>query len=418
MRIVIAHYGKQHSYRLANAIKQKGYLHKYITTVYLKKNNWTRLAQLILKGNNFKRVTSRRTNTLEDSEVIQYNEIAGLIKLLLLRVDKSRRVYIWWSKLTAKLFEKRVAKYAIKNNPDVLIMYDTNASTCFEILEEKAPHITRILDVSSATHDYMRKVYKEDIRRCGDFSKSLIKSSDYFWEDKDIEYYMKEIKYAHYYLAPSNYVKMTLEYSGANSEKIYVVPYGVDTKLFAAKKTSKVPKKLNFVYVGEINQRKGIFYLLEAFKKYDASTVDLTLVGKYDNSTGLFDEYKKLYNFSGHVTHERVAEILSESHVMVFPSLSDAYGLVVLEALGAGVPVICTNNTGASELIEDGYNGYVIPVGSTISIQEKVDWFIDNKDKIENMSKNAHDTAKRYTWDKYNKEITNSIEEIIKKSEI
>lgn len=415
MRIVVAHYGKQHSYRLAAALKQKGYLSKYITTVYLKKNNWTRMAQLILKGNNLKRVESRKLNVLDDTEVIQFNEIGGLLKLLLLRVDKSRKVYIWWSKLTAKLFEKKVAKYVTKNNPDALIMYDTNASTCFEILQRKAPQVIRILDVSSATHNYMREIYKEDIKKCGKFSKSLVKSSDYFWKDKDIEYYMKEIKYAQYFLTPSSYVKMTLEDSGVNSENIYVTPYGVDIKLFSSNRENEKLDKLNFVYVGEVNQRKGIFYLLEAFKKYDNTKVNLTLVGNYDNTTGLFDEYIKLYNFTGHVTHDKVAEILSESHAMVFPSLSDAFGLVVLEALGAGVPVICTCNTGASDLIEDGYNGFVIPIGDKKSIQEKVDWFIDNKEKIKTMSKNAYDTAKKYTWEKYNNGIIDSIDKIRKK---
>jgi glycosyltransferase involved in cell wall biosynthesis len=413
-KVIIAHFGKQHSYRLAEAIKKKGSLQKYITTIYLKSCNWTALAKLILKGDNLNRVKSRNCSVLSNNEVKQFCEFGGLINLILLRMDKSQKIYIKWARFIARRFAKKVAKYAIKNNPDAIVMYDTNAAICFDILENKAPHIKRILDVSSATHAYMKMIYEEDMKRCPDFAGSLRKSADYFWDEETLKRYEKEIKLTHHFLVPSKFVQKSLEYHGISPEKIHLCPYGVDTSKFVGKQVEKTSSKLRCVYVGGLTQRKGIYYLLEAFTNYRKDDVSLTLVGNYDNSDGAFDNYLDKYDFTGFVTHEKVAEILSKSNLMVFPSLSEGLSLSVMEAMGSGIPVICSENAGYSGIIKDEYNGFLIPVGDIEKIREKVDWFLNHKDQLPRIRENARNTALQFTWERYNERVADIINNILK----
>lgn len=412
-KIIVAHFGKQHSYKLAEAVKKIGYLNKYITTVYLKKNNWTYLVSRILKGKNLKRVKSRNCLFLFDFEVKQFCEFSGLINLLLMRIDKTKKIYNQWASFTVKRFGKKVANYAIKNKVETVIMYDTNASECFRILEKKAPNIIRILDMSTPTHEYMKKIYMEDMKRCPKFSKNLRFASNFFWNKKILAKCKKEINLTDYFLVPSKFVKESLEYHNISSEKIKICPYGVDIKETLLREKKNKKEKLKVIYIGQLTQRKGISYLLEALEIYDKKEITLTLIGEIQNIQGEFDEYIKKYQFKGFINHDEVINELKDADVMVFPSLSDGFGLAALEALGAGIPVICTENSGCSDIIQDGYNGFVIPVGNINAIREKINWFLINKDKINQMSKNSRETAKRYTWNEYEKCMKNIILNIL-----
>ena len=89
MNIIVAHPFQQHSFKTANALKSEGNLFKYVTTVYLKKGTLTYfLAQKVLKGDNLKRVSGRKTEALDDIEVVTLSEWANLILLALQRINK------------------------------------------------------------------------------------------------------------------------------------------------------------------------------------------------------------------------------------------------------------------------------------------------------------------------------------------
>lgn len=412
-KIFVAHFGKQHSFRLAEALKKDDYQIEYITTVYLKKNNFTGIAKRFLRGSNLKRVNSRRCDVLEDRQVKQFCEIGGLINLILIRLDKSKKIYIKWSRFTAKRFAKRVARYAIKNNPDAVIMYDTNAKVTFELLKKKSPDIKRILDVSSASHRYMKKIYEEDMIHNPRYSGSIIENCAYFWDEKTLERYDKEIELTDYFIVPSDFVKESLLFHNVDPSKIFICSYGVDTNRFIYSEIKESTTVLNCVYVGGVNQRKGISYLLDAFKNFSSDQVSLTIVGNFDKEDINIKEYLNKYNFVGSVTNEEVGQICSKADIMVFPSLSEGLSLAVLEGLGCGLPVIATRNSGYTGIIKDEYNGFIIDAGNSKVITEKINWFLSNKDRIPEMRRNARDTALNFTWDTYNERMSKIIKRIL-----
>jgi len=418
-KVLVSHIAKQHSLELSEALDNTDKLHSYITTVYVKKDtrNWTSVIQKFLKGNISKRANNRKSDLIDEDKVYQINELGGLFTLFLMRVDKSSIILNYWSEVMNKNFGKKVARYAIKNKVDAVVMFDTNAYYCFKELIEKAPDIKRILDVSSATHRFMKNIYQEDMKNNPEFSKSLLKSSKYFWSEKKIKKLTLELSLAQFYITPSNFSGKSLEYEGISSEKIFICPYGTSKKeINLVKNYSRSnDKKIKFIYVGSLTQRKGIGHLLKAFEKINGNLAELYLVGNYDKKDDMFKPYlkDKKYKFTGHLPHDQVINLLKDSDVMVFPSLSDSYSLAVLEALSSGLPVIATNNTGASELIINSKNGFVVPISDSKILFEKMNWFIENKEKIANMSKNAVESTKVVTWNNYSKEINKVFDEIL-----
>ena len=145
LKVIVAHEGKQHSFHTAEALLQKGYLFKYITTIYDKPFSLTRIVKHILRGDAKKKCASHRTSAIPDDMVLQYCEWKGVLRLFLSKIPSLYKHFPHYYDWLHDSFGKKVAEYAIKNNVDAVIMYDTNANECWKILKERPPQITRIL---------------------------------------------------------------------------------------------------------------------------------------------------------------------------------------------------------------------------------------------------------------------------------
>lgn len=101
--------------------------------------------------------------------------------------------------------------------------------------------------------------------------------------------------------------------------------------------------------------------------------------------------------FAG-VWKENIEQIYKASDIFVMPSGFDTFGMAVLEAMSASLPVIISNAVGAMDLVEDGINGFVVERENIDSINSKIGLMLNNE-KRENMAKNAYKTAAENTWD-------------------
>lgn len=181
-KIVVAHPYQQHSFRTASAVKKMGCLYAYVTTVYDKKKSITSFAKKILRGDNLKRANGRRCSALNDVEVIQFCELKSLFLLLLHRIDKSKRYYNKLNKLILHHYNIKLAKYLMKNQVDVVILYDTLCAECIKILRKNNFKIKIIIDMSAPNALYMDKFYLESIEKNKAVSGKLyeeVNSEDY-----------------------------------------------------------------------------------------------------------------------------------------------------------------------------------------------------------------------------------------------
>ena len=87
----------------------------------------------------------------------------------------------------------------------------------------------------------------------------------------------------------------------------------------------------------------------------------------------------------------------------------DNFPNVVIEAMACGLPIICTYNSGLSDLVEDGVNGFVVKEGDLEDLKNKMQWFIDNPSAIKTMGEAARNKAKAYSWDSYDNNVVNAL---------
>lgn len=168
MKVILAHPGQQHSFKVAAALKNQGILYRYITCVYDKPDSWTmKLVHKIVKGNDVKKTNNRRCAALEDSDVIIHYTFLSLCVIILSRFARTKSLSYWLDRKIADYFGIKVAKYAIKHDVDAVICFSMNETKCFELLAKRAPHIKRIVDCANSPVEYMKYIYDEDIVKTG-----------------------------------------------------------------------------------------------------------------------------------------------------------------------------------------------------------------------------------------------------------
>ena len=131
---------------------------------------------------------------------------------------------------------------------------------------------------------------------------------------------------------------------------------------------SKNFEKGNLLYVGTVEPRKGLIYLLEAMHLFSLRSdmhLKLNVIGKVvdEQYKKELDYYVKIYSldvrFWGRVTNEQLDDCYKNAEVFTFPSLLEGFGIVLVEAMQRGLPIVCFDNTAMPYSIIDGYNGYL-----------------------------------------------------------
>ncbi|KSU82077.1 Glycosyltransferase involved in cell wall bisynthesis [Fictibacillus enclensis] len=221
---------------------------------------------------------------------------------------------------------------------------------------------------------------------------------------------LKEYDIADYILVPSQFVYNSMLENGIKKEKLIYVPYGYDSSLFYRVPPALQNESLKLIFVGQIGYRKGVKYLLDAIAnlKFNNYNVDLTLVGGIDkNFKDELKKYKDIYKHIDFISQNELLKLYNNSHIFILPSLCEGSAVVTYEALGCGLPLIVTNNTGS--VIENKKEGLIVQPSSVENIETAIKYFLNNPTEIERMSNNALKKAKEYTWEKYGERLVEQI---------
>jgi glycosyltransferase involved in cell wall biosynthesis len=408
--IVIAHPLQQHSYRTAEALKNKNLLHSYLTTVYYQNESLIyKIMEKVLGKDNVKRMKGRH-NDIFDDYVKKYYEFLGIIYLLVIRKDKKKIIEPFLYRIMTNIFGIQVEKYCRGNDVKAIIMYDTTAYLCFRKLRKTRPDIVKILDMSSAAPPFIRSIILNEIKSNSAFSNSLqtkLKS----YKKNMCKRYLNEIKSSDYFLVSSRFVEKSLYSCGVEKDKIIYIPYGVDINMFSLKEYKKKPKeeKMKFLFVGRVEAVKGIYYLFEAFNQLLHLNIELIVVGSIECSDKELESYKQNIKFIGVKNKVEMPKIFQEADVYIMPSLWEGFSLSLFEAMASGLPVIASKNSAADGTITDFEQGFVVEACSIEAIKDKVLWFYNNQDKIESMGLKARLLAEKFTWENYERNIVNEV---------
>lgn len=160
-----------------------------------------------------------------------------------------------------------------------------------------------------------------------------------------------------------------------------------------------------FLFVGSVKPRKGVHLLLQACAKlveqgYKNYTV--WIVGDGDQRSELEAFCREhglgdLVNWIGQVDYDHLGHYFGQADVFVLPTLEDTWGMVVLEAMVLGKPILCSKWAGASELIQNGQNGYCFDPHHPVELAEKMQHFIANPNLVKAMEQQSLAVMDQYT---------------------
>jgi len=194
--------------------------------------------------------------------------------------------------------------------------------------------------------------------------------------------------------------------------KVSTLPLGVDTNAFTPKLTTDT-EDFKILFVGNLIKQKGLHYLLKAVVqvKRHFPNVTLTFLGsgkdeKYFRK--LCEELQIVDNvvFKGSIPFDEIISFYQECNIFCLPSLREAFGISLLQAMSCGKPVVTTNVGGPPHFVEDGKSGYLVPPANSDAIAEALINLLSDKEKREEMGKyNRKLCVEKYDWEKIVDEI-------------
>jgi alpha-maltose-1-phosphate synthase len=210
----------------------------------------------------------------------------------------------------------------------------------------------------------------------------------------------EELATADRIIVPSEFARSTLSRANVLKASVNVIPYGAPAAT-SFKKVFRPPDgKLKVIFVGALTQRKGLSYLVRAVEQFRPK-VELTIIGRRVGECRALDRALTAHNWIPSLPHLGVLQQISQNDVMVFPSLFEGFGLVLLEAMSVGVPVVATPHGGAPECISDGRDGFIVPIRDVEAIAEKLELFLQHPEILPVMSRAAFLKARRCSWECY-----------------
>jgi glycosyltransferase involved in cell wall biosynthesis len=116
------------------------------------------------------------------------------------------------------------------------------------------------------------------------------------------------------------------------------------------------------------------------------------------------------------VPHTQLNQHYINANVFVFPSLVEGFGLVLLEAMACGIPVITTPNTAGPDIITDGVEGFIIPIRDVDALKEKIEWCYGHPAELAEMGRAARRKAEQLTWTRYQQQLSAKVMALLEPS--
>jgi phosphatidylinositol alpha-mannosyltransferase len=206
-----------------------------------------------------------------------------------------------------------------------------------------------------------------------------------------------------------------------------IIPNGVDTQHFHDKVTpfdNLNDGKTNILFVGRLESRKGFEYLLEAYKliKPEVSGCRLIQVGPGVRLRKKYEKFVRQYglpdvSFRGYATYKDLPRYYKTADIVCFPATGrESQGIVLLEAMSVGKPVIASNIAGYSSVLNDGVEGIAVPPRDPHQLAEAILRLLRNKQLRQKMGSKGIPRAREFDWeiiagkvlDVYNQVLSNT----------
>ena len=228
----------------------------------------------------------------------------------------------------------------------------------------------------------------------------------------------------------------------APSDKLVTIPPGVDVSHFypipadeAKLYVGLKPDDRMVLFVGRIEPLKGVDTLIQAMsclQLKESQRVHLAIIGGDPSASPreMSAEMARLQKlcddlsveqtvvFLGKRDQDRLPYYYSAAELLVMPSHYESFGMVALEAMACGTPVIASEVGGLAYLVRDGETGFTIPDQEPEALCEKMSWLLNDHDLRKQMSERAVEYAQDYAWEKIAKQIIGVYEGLVEKENV
>jgi len=394
-KYIVVHAGKRDDYQVALAMVEADLLFALVTEAYFPLDKkW-----FVSIANFFGLTTSlhKRYKTGLPSNKVVVSKRAFFFEILFLLTKNVK-----FDRKKGYVLGEKAKALSLKNNLPVIAV-----NTCAQHAFLNNSIEPKIVFQFHPQADFVKELFEEEMQLNPKAIKTLSQEYEFSLSKEELELLSSEVKLATHFLCASSLTKKSLTFKGISEDKIRVIPYGVDTSkfTFSERKQSEIFK---VIFIGSLNQRKGITYLLDALT--EMNNVELTIVTR-----GIYDESLiQNYNFPIHVVidvpHDKLQVELHKAHCFVLPSILEGFGQVILEAMATGIPVIATENTAAIDIIEIGKDGFITPIRDIQAIKESLEKLQSDFSFTQTMGKAAYEKAKIYTWEKFRTDLVKHIQ--------
>jgi len=205
---------------------------------------------------------------------------------------------------------------------------------------------------------------------------------------------------------PSKFSFDSFVAQGLPAEKLLRIPYGVGLERFFPSEVQPpgADREFRVLFVGCAGPQKGFLDLLEAFQRFHHPCKRLVLIGSLSREAKAMLDLADTSSieFLGSVANSHLREHYSRASVFVLPSVQEGLAMVMAEAMACGCPVIASTNTGASELIRDSKEGFIVPIRSPDLIAERLQLLADDPELRQSMGRASLARVQQLGgWDAY-----------------
>jgi len=409
-KVVVVHNGARDRYQVALALSKAGLLECLVTDFFWsEETTYGRVLAKRLPKRILAVLRQRSAPGLPKSKVKTCLS-AGIGGFLL---DKARFVPFnarRWLTRKADAHLGRIAGKTAARSGAELLSYSYYAFNAFHaagragILFQMHPH-----------PETMRSLLQAELEAHPDCAHSLQQEWELNLPSIDFERLAHETKMPRASLAASSFTKRSLLMHGVDPKSVRVVPYGIDLKTFRPNLALKrdTSKPLRLLFVGRINQRKGIKYLLQALALLPDAPIELTVCGRVLDGLELFEQEARRVTVRPSVSSEELVKAYQDADLFVLPSIGEGFGQVLLEALACGLPVLSTTNTAAPDLIHNDVEGFIVDPRSPEQIAERLAWGLTHRHELLAMRTLARSCAETFPWARFHEGVVRSVREFM-----
>ena len=400
-KAVVVHSGARDNYQVARALAERGQLERLVTDLYWPAapqagaSRLGRLARTLPAGLR-RQLAQRHAPGLTAANTATL----GLRGLLTLALDKLPRAPFRWKRSLMRSTDAALGREAGRlaaHTGATLLSYSYYGYHAFG--RSRTPGLLFQLHPHPAS---MRAILRAELLRHPECAESLGKEWELALPEEDFLRLVEEPRRAAHILAASSFTRQTLMDHGTRPEAITVIPYGVDCRRFSPAPVPRRPDGvLRLLFVGRINQRKGIQYLLEALRLLERPDVHLTVCGRVVDGLALFQGLGRQVEVRPSVSEAELLAAYRAADLFAFPSVGEGFGQVLLESLACGLPIVSTTRTAAPDLIDEGVQGFIVKPADALALAERIGWAADHPEALAAMRGAARARAEQFTWARF-----------------